>query len=74
VSTKVPLGSYKIKYAVGNQWYGERYLFGPETSYYMADKRFDFELRGDHIRGYSIDLLLQLNGNLQAKPISPKDF
>jgi ribosomal protein S27AE len=74
VSTKVPLGSYKIKYTAGNQWYGETYLFGPDTSYNMADKQFDFEEIGNQVTGFTVELFLQPNGNLNTKRISPKDF
>ena len=74
VSTKVPLGSYKIKYAAGSQWYGETYLFGPETSYSMAEKRFDFEEIANQVSGFTVELFLQPNGNLRTKRIRPKDF
>ena len=74
VSTKVPLGSFKIKYAAGSQWYGETYLFGPNTSYSMADKRFDFEETGDQVSGFTVELFLQPNGNLTTKRIRPEDF
>lgn len=74
VNIKVPLGSYKIKYAAGSQWYGETYLFGPDTSYSMADKRFDFEEIGNHVSGFTVELFLQPNGNLETKRIRPKDF
>jgi len=74
VSTKVPLGSYKIKYAAGSQWYGKTYLFGPETSYSMADKQFDFAEIGNQVSGFTVELFLQPNGNLRTKRIRPKDF
>lgn len=74
VNTKVPLGSYKIKYAAGSQWYGETYLFGPDTSYSMADKRFDFKEIGNQVSGFTVELFLQPHGNLRTKRIGPKDF
>lgn len=74
VSTKVPLGSYKVKYATGSQWYGKTHLFGPETSYSMADSRFDFEETGNQVSGFTVELFLQPNGNLRTKRIRPKDF
>jgi hypothetical protein len=74
VSTKVPLGSYKIKYAAGIQWYGETHLFGPDTSYSMADKRFDFQEIGNQVSGFTVELFLQPHGNLRTKQIKPKDF
>ena len=74
VSTKVPLGSYRIKYAAGSQWYGETYLFGPDTGYSMADKRFDFREIGNQVSGFTVELFLQPNGNLRTKRITSKDF
>jgi RNase P subunit RPR2 len=74
VDVTVPLGSYKIKYANGCQWYGETYLFGPNTCYNMADKRFDFKEIGDHVTGFTVELFLQPNGNLRTKKIRRKDF
>jgi hypothetical protein len=73
-SVNVPLGSYKMKYAAGKQWYGESYLFGPETSYNEADKKFDFELRDNHVSGYTVELFLQPQGNLRTNRISAREF
>jgi hypothetical protein len=74
VETQVPLGSYKIKYAVGATWYGEIHRFGPETAYSEADDRFDFEIIDNHVSGYTIELFLQRDGNLQTRRISANEF
>lgn len=74
VSLDMPLGSYKLKYATGEQWYGTKFLFGPETAYSVADKQFDFEVRGDHVSGYTVELILQPNGNLKTNKISAEEF
>lgn len=39
----VPLGTFEIRYATGNVWYGRQRLFGNETRYNKADKLFKFE-------------------------------
>lgn len=70
----IPLGSYKIKYAAGQQWYGESLLFGPETIYSEADNKFDFALHDNNLSGYTVELILQPNGNLRTKRISPAEF
>ena len=36
----VPFGIYRIHYAIGKKWYGENYLFGPETE--VGDGGFKF--------------------------------
>lgn len=74
VNVDLPLGSYKIKYATGKQWYGKTYLFGHETTYNEADKKLDFEVRGSQVLGYTIELFLQRHGNLITKKISAAQF
>lgn len=74
LSGKVPLGAYEIHYAAGNAWYGEEYVFGPETSYTKADTQLVFEREGDKLAGYTIQLRKQPEGNLKEIPISPSEF
>lgn len=39
LETELPLGSYKLKFASGDKWYGTKHLFGPTTAYsYVPDK------------------------------------
>ena len=42
VDTRAPLGSFHVKYASGDTWYGYDHLFGPETTYTKADETFVF--------------------------------
>jgi hypothetical protein len=74
IDVDVPLGSYKLKYAVGETWYGEKDLFGPDTIYSQAEKKFDFKITGNQVHGYTVELILQPHGNLSTKRISAKDF
>ena len=71
---RVPLGSYEIRYAVGNTWYGDDILFGPETEYAKADRRLDFKQTSTGISGYRVELILQVNGNLATRAISREEF
>ena len=66
LSIKVPTGSYEIKYATGQQWYGSRYLFGPDTNYSKANSVFDFTYSGSQYSGYTVELIMQQNGNLRT--------
>lgn len=66
----IPDGTYEIKYASGNKWYGERLLFGDTASYSKADKKFTFR-NGE---GYSITLYKVPNGNLKTLDISAEEF
>lgn len=74
VNVNLPIGSYRIKYAAGKVWHGKTYLFGPETTYNEADKKLDFEVRGNQVLGYTIELFLQRHGNLKTKKISAAQF
>ncbi|MEW5773045.1 MAG: J domain-containing protein [Thermodesulfobacteriota bacterium] len=72
--TDVPLGSYKIKYATGLTWYGEKHLFGSETKCSAALEQFDFVKEGNSVKGYTVELILQQHGNLRTVDIPIEDF
>lgn len=74
VSTEVPLGTYEVKYATGDKWYGYKHLFGPDTGYSKAESVFTFENTGYQISGYTITLYQVSNGNLRTSTISPSQF
>jgi len=70
----VPLGTYEVRYASGESWYGDDYLFGQDTSYSKADKTFTFEVVGSQISGFTITLYKVANGNLHTSSIKPTGF
>ena len=74
VEIDVPLGSYVLKYATGDKWYGEKHLFGPYTLYNKADSTLNFKINGNHITGHTVTLYKVLNGNLLTEPISADQF
>lgn len=74
VQVQVPLGSYRLKYAAGSEWYGERHLFGPDTSYARAESRFDFTVERNQVSGFRVELIKQVGGNLKTANIRPEDF
>ena len=74
VNLDVPLGTYHIKYASGEHWYGPDFLFGPDTAYSKADSSFDFHVTGNQISGYTVTLYTVVNGNLQTSKISASEF
>lgn len=73
-SLKVPLGSYEIRYASGETWYGYNYLFGPSTSYYKAESRMDFTQSGNTYNGHTIELIPRAGGNLKTEKINKNNF
>ncbi|MBL8551325.1 MAG: hypothetical protein JNJ73_15175 [Hyphomonadaceae bacterium] len=70
----MPLGIYELRYASGEVWYGEEFLFGPRTSYSRADTPFNFEIQGDQVAGYTVELFMRAGGNLDVDPISASEF
>jgi hypothetical protein len=74
LSVNLPLGNYTIKYAYGQQWYGEEYLFGGSTGYAQADKVFNFQSNGNRYNGYTVELITQPYGNLSTSNINKSNF
>jgi LysM repeat protein len=74
VSVEVPLGEYRMKYANGTDWYGENYLFGERTTYSEAESLFAFTVEGNQISGYTVELILQEQGNLVTNSIPAQAF
>jgi hypothetical protein len=74
IRTKVPLGTFEIRYASGEQWYGYKHLFGNDTSYSKADESFDFRNTGYQITGYTLTLYRVSNGNLRTSHMNPSEF
>lgn len=71
---EVPLGSYEVRYATGRRWYGKTYLFGPDTMYSKADSLFTFSFDGQQYSGYTVELIMQKNGNLKTSGIQPDQW
>lgn len=74
ISTEVPLGRYEVRLANGGSWYGETYLFGPQTNYSKADSELTFERDGDKVAGYTLQLQKQVDGNLKETQIAASAF
>ena len=74
VKTRVPLGSLLLRYAAGEQWFGKNCLFGRKTVYSKADKIFEFSQSGNQVSGYTVELILQVGGNLPTSKISPDEW
>ena len=70
----VPLGDYYLFYATGTDWYGEDDLFGPDTQRYKCDDIFPFEEDDDGYTGWTVELYLQTNGNLDSFPVTEDSF
>jgi hypothetical protein len=78
ITEAVPLGNFILKYAAGRPWCGEDELFGPDTVSKQADETFLFESRptagGYSISNWTVELILQRDGNLTTHSISRSKF
>lgn len=76
VEIEVPLGTYRVKYATGEDWYGMADLFGPGimTSRFVADEIFRFENKGTYYSGYTVELIEQVGGNLDTRRVSASEW
>ena len=70
----VPLGLYEIYYATGDVWYGPDYLFGEDTRRYQCEGTFRFYDDGEYYQGWTLELYLQDNGNMDSDPIDASDW
>jgi preprotein translocase subunit Sec63 len=70
----VPVGKYELKYAVGDIWYGTRWLFGPKTVFRKMDQVFEFKIQNNEIAGYRLDLYLQPAGLADTRKDYAFDF
>ena len=71
---EVPVGNYELRYAAGEKWYGEEYLFGPRTAYRKTEDPFQFRVEGDKVSGFTVELIKQSGGNLKETDIEPSEF
>lgn len=71
---QMPLGTYEIRYAAGDTWYGTPHYFGPDTSFSKADELFHFTSDGYRYSGYTVELIMQAHGNLRTQHINEADF
>jgi len=74
LQTRMPIGSYEMRYATGSDWHGPSQLFGPRTNYNKADSTFVFSRDLSGYSGYTVELILQSHGNLSTRRIGKSSF
>ncbi len=76
VKIKAPLGTYTLKYASGDTWYGYKnnIWFGPSTTYTKADESLIFTSTGNGYYGHTVTLYEVENGNLSTHDIEADQF
>jgi hypothetical protein len=60
------LGTYEVRFASGDLWYGYEHLFGPGTTYSKADQSFHFRDDGSQVSGCTITLYKVQNGDFRT--------
>ncbi len=74
LDTKIPLGIYNFRYAYGDLWYGDIYLFGPNTTRIKATDPLNFYYDGNQFCGMIIKLIKQVDGNMDSNFISESNW
>ena len=83
-STKVPLGTYHLKAATGQVWYGKENYFGTETRFLRVRntdrgnddgvQAFKFHQSGNRLHGLTISFKKVVGGNTSEEPINREEF
>jgi len=74
VDVSVPIGMYKLYYAVGDTWYGTTYIFGNKTVWYTTDDIFTFYTDALFAHGHTLELYPQFGGNLETYEVEESDL
>lgn len=74
LETKVPLGTYELRYAAGNTWINEQEYFGADTAFAKANSPLNFSVESDRVRGVEVQLIMQRGGNLRTSPMKRSEF
>ncbi len=78
METEVPLGTYYMRYATGDFWYGETLDFGMQlggrAGYAKCQPTLTFTAKESSVKGQSITLIQQVNGNMTTPEINPGSF
>jgi hypothetical protein len=78
MEANVPLGQFLLKYATGDAWCGENDLFGNQTQFNKTDAVLRFARQespgGYTMIGHTVELILQISGNLKSSRISRETF
>ena len=74
VDVMVPTGTYRVRYASGNTWYGETDLFGEDTTYGEFEDFFRFDTSGSDLMGLALDIRRGTSGSLAESSIGRDSF
>lgn len=78
LTVNVPVGTYELRYAAGQVWYGPKYLFGPDTVRKKGDKLVSFSVTrtadGVTWTEGTVELIPQTGGNFPTTTIDASEF
>lgn len=70
----VPIGVYKLYYASGETWYGEKLKFGPDTIYSSSEELLEFYSDDQYYNGVDLELWKQSGGNFSTHTVDESSF
>jgi hypothetical protein len=64
ITLKVPTGNYRLVYASGDAWYGEKYSFGPDGKYreFKTDSNASGPMKISIKSGYTYTISIEVSG------------
>jgi hypothetical protein len=66
----IPPGTYRVKFAYGKRWYGEKHLFGPDASYSAIVN--EIKIPANTVE--TLNLTPSPTGTFRENKIGPEDF
>ena len=72
-TTDVPLGTFELRYCAEASGTASATILAQKTCY-QAEKQFTFYRQGNSVNGYTIELILQVGGNLRTTRIDGSHF
>jgi hypothetical protein len=74
LKASMPLGTYRVRFASGQTWYGDKRLFGTQTSYWTAEQRVTFRREKNEPKMVTIELAGRQGGRMKIAPLDPARF
>jgi hypothetical protein len=74
LKVEMPLGTYRLRFASGSTGYGEKLLFGQQTSYWIVEQTVTFRNDRNAPKLVAIDLAAQKGGPMKTAPLVPNRF
>ena len=70
----MPVGTYRMRFATGPTWHGDKVLFGPQTTYWSAEQTVAFRNPRSGPAAVAIEISGQRGGRMRVSSIDRNRF